>query len=163
MPYFHSRMVFRGRKLLPELSRSASGFRCGEIAMPTQDAESAKFGGKRPPCWPATTVAGIKLQDLSLPPSARCWKPDGSRAHRVFGRHRMAVPLWTALCSTRRSSLTVSPVIWRCMEISGQAFFQFRFGERYHHKFRKESQISVDQRRKFHGGSCCGFSCLWSN
>ena len=61
--------------------------------MSTQDAESAKFGGKRPPCWPATPVAGIKLQDLSLPPSARCWKPDGSRAHQVFGRHRMAVPL----------------------------------------------------------------------
>ena len=35
------------------------------------------------------------------------------------------------------------------MENSGQAFFQFRFGERYHHRFRKESQISVDQRRKF--------------
>ena len=52
--------------------------------MSTQDAESAKFGGKRPPCWPVTPVAGIKLQDLSLPPSARCWKPDGSRAHKGF-------------------------------------------------------------------------------
>ena len=52
--------------------------------MSTQDAESAKFGGKRPPCWPVTPVAGIKLQDLSLPPSARRWKPHGSRAHRFF-------------------------------------------------------------------------------
>ena len=102
------------RKVLPELSRSSGGFRCGGIAMSTQDAESAKFGGKRAPCWPVTPVAGIKLQDLSLPPSARCWKPDGSRADRVFGRHRMAVPLWTAPCSTRRRSSTVSPVIWRC-------------------------------------------------
>ena len=65
--------------------------------MSTQDAASADFGGTRPPCWPVTPVAGIRPQDLSLPPSARCWKPDGSRAHRVFGRHRMAVPLDGAL------------------------------------------------------------------
>ena len=64
--------------------------------MSTQDAESADFGGKRPPCWPEIPVAGIRLRDLSLPPFARCWKPDGSRAHRVFGSHRMAAPLWTA-------------------------------------------------------------------
>ena len=53
--------------------------------MSTQDAESADFGGKRPPCWPEIPVAGIRPRDLSLPPSARCWKPDGSRAHWVFG------------------------------------------------------------------------------
>ena len=52
--------------------------------MSTQDAESADFGGKRPPCWPEIPVAGIRLRDLSLPPFARCWKPDESRAHRVF-------------------------------------------------------------------------------
>ena len=69
---------------------------------------------KKAPCWPVTPVAGIKLQDLSPPPSALFWKPDGNRAHRVFGRHWMAVPLWMALCSTRRRLLTVFPVKWRC-------------------------------------------------
>ena len=37
-----------------------------------------------------------------------------SRAHQVFGSHRMAAPLWTAPCLTRRRSSTVSPVTWRC-------------------------------------------------
>ena len=60
--------------------------------MLTRDAESADFGGKRHPCWPEIPVAGIRLRDLSLPPFARCWKPDGSRAHQVFGSHRMAAP-----------------------------------------------------------------------
>ena len=102
------------RKLLPGLSRSesgSSGFQCGENVMSTQDAESADFGGKRPPCRPEIPVAGIGLRDPSLPPFARCWKQDGSRAHRVFGSHRMAAPLWTAPCLTRRRSSTVSPVI----------------------------------------------------
>ena len=51
IPYHHSRMVFRSKrvkKMLPGLSKSASGFQCGEIVMSTQDAESADFGGKRP-------------------------------------------------------------------------------------------------------------------
>ena len=61
--------------------------------MLTRDAESADFGGKRPPCWLEIPVAGIMLRDLSPPPFARCWKPDGSRAHQVFGSHRMAAPL----------------------------------------------------------------------
>ena len=38
--------------------------------MLTRDAESADFGGKRPPCWPEIPVAGIRLRDLSLPPFA---------------------------------------------------------------------------------------------
>ena len=52
--------------------------------MLTRDAESADLGGKRPPCWLEIPVAAIRLRDLSPPPFARCWKPDGSRAHQVF-------------------------------------------------------------------------------
>ena len=73
-----------------------------------------RFWRKKAPCWPEIPVAGIRLRDLSLPPSARCWKPVGSRAHRVLGSHGMAAPLWTAPCLTRRRPSTVSPVIWRC-------------------------------------------------
>ena len=98
------------------LSRLASGSQCGEIVMLTRDAESADFGGKRPPCWLEIPVVGIRLRDLSPPPFARCWKPDGSRAHQVFGSHRMAAPLWKAPCLTRRRSSTVSPVTWRCKD-----------------------------------------------
>ena len=46
--------------------------------MSTQDEE------KGSPCWPEIPVAGIRPRDLSLPPFARCWKPDGSRAHQGF-------------------------------------------------------------------------------
>ena len=79
-----------------------------------RDAESADFGGKKAPCWPEIPVAGIRLRDPSLPPFAPCWKPNGSRAHQVFGSHWMAAPLWTAPCLTRHRSSTVSPVTWRC-------------------------------------------------
>ena len=37
-----------------------------------------------------------------------------------------------------------------------QAFFQFRFRERYHHRFRQESQISVYQRRRALDFLVCG-------
>ena len=43
-----------------------------------------RFWRKRPHAGQKSPVAGIRLRDLSLPPFARCWKPDGSRAHRVF-------------------------------------------------------------------------------
>ena len=101
-------------KLLPGLSRSASGFQCGEILRRHKTQDPQILEGKRHPCWSEIPVAGIKPRDLSLPPFARCWKPDGSRAHQVFGSHRMAAPLWTAPCLTRRRSSTVSPVTWRC-------------------------------------------------
>ena len=72
-----------------------------------------RFWRKKATMLARNPVAGIRLRDLSLPPSARCWKPDGSRAHQVFGSHPMAAPLWTAPCLTRRRSSTVSPVTWR--------------------------------------------------
>ena len=63
-------------KLLPGLSRSASGFQCGEIAMSTQDAESAKFGGKRPPM---------------LASNPRRW----NQANRTYlGHHLLGVGSW---------------------------------------------------------------------
>ena len=33
----------------------------------------------------------------------------------------------------------------------------------YHHRFCQVGQVSTDQRRKFHGCTCAGLSCLWSH
>ena len=98
---------FFGVKRVPQTAARVSRSASGSL---TRDAESADFGGKSSLCWPEIPVAGIRPRDLSLPPVARCRKPDGSRAHQVFGSHRMEAPLWTAPCSTRRRSSTVSPV-----------------------------------------------------
>ena len=49
------------------------------------------------------------------------------------------------------------------MEKSGWAFAQCGNGERYHHRFCQEGQVSADQRRTFHGCTCAGLSCLWSH
>ena len=61
-----------------------------------------------------------QLQGQSLPPFAR-WRLAGSRAHQVSGKRQTPVPLWAALCSTRRKSSTVSPVTWKCKQTCKRA------------------------------------------
>ena len=47
---------------------------------------------------------------------------------------------------------------------SGGAPAEYGHGERYHNRLCcQEGRVSTDQRRKFHGCACAGFSCLWSH
>ena len=126
--------------------------------MSLQDAESANFGGKRLPCWPEIPVAGIRLRDLSLPPFARCveagWKPSSP------------APLWTVPLFNKAQIIDSfsSDMEMQTWKAAARHSSIFRFGERYHHRFRQESQISVDQRRqisRLHGR--WDLLVLWSN
>ena len=105
------------RKLPPELIKSTSGSRCGEVSMSTPGAEFARSGGKRLPFWQETPDAGTKLLVQFPPPRARCWRRARSRAHQVSGKRQTPVLLWTALCSTRRRSSTVCPGKWKCKHV----------------------------------------------
>ena len=44
----------------------------------------------------------------------------------------------------------------------GWALAQLGHGEGHHHRFCQESQVSTDQRGKFHGCTCAGLSRLWN-
>ena len=79
-----------------------------------------------------------------------------TRAHQVSGKRQTLVLLWTALCSTRRRSSTVSPGIWKCKH--GKE----RLGIRSVRVWSQEGQVSADQRGNIHGCTCVGLSCLWS-
>ena len=58
-----------------------------------------------------------RLRDLSLPPSARCWKLDGSPSSPGFWQSPEGSATLDGASLTRRRSSTVSPVIWRCKHV----------------------------------------------
>ena len=104
---------------------------------------------KRPSCWPVIPVA---VEAGWKPSSPGFWQsPDGNATldGALFNKAQiidsfssdMEMQTWKA--AARHSSS------------SGV--------ERYHHRFRQESQSSVDQRWLSHGCAGVGFSCLWSN
>ena len=81
-PLSHGFLVKCGcRKLASELSRSASGSRCGEASVSTQ-GEFAR---------PGVILANDPAP--SLPHSARFWRRAGSQARQAFGRRQTPVPL----------------------------------------------------------------------
>ena len=98
----------------PELSKSASGSRCGAGPTRTQDAEFANSGQKLPLFWRMILVAGMKQRVQSLPPSARFWKRTGCQARQVSGSRQTPALPSMVLCSTRHKLSTVSPDTWRC-------------------------------------------------
>ena len=162
----HSRMVFRSkecRKLLPESNKSPSGSRCARVSMSTHDAEFVKSRGKK--------ALNFGQRPPTLEPSYR-----SNLCHHLLGvggwleaEHTRFLANARRQCHSGRRfvrcrSSTVSPVIWKCnMEKCGWAFAQCGYGERYHHRFCQEGQVSADQGGKFHGCTCAGFSCLRSH
>ena len=127
-------------------------------------AEFVRSGGSRLPFWQMTPNAGTKLPVQSLPLFARCWRLVGSQAHQVSGKRQTAMPLLTALCSTKCRSSTVSPVIWKCK------YGKERLGTRSVQVWRRSLPmlpirpgLSLSESEKFHGWACIGLSCLWSH
>ena len=121
----------------------------------TQGAGFLRSGEKRLPFWQKTPDTGTKTLVQSLPPFVRCWRrarsrePDASATldGTVSADHR---PFLQGYGNAN-------------MEKGAWAFAQFGHGERYHHRFCQESQVSLDQRGKFHGCTCAGLSCLRSH
>ena len=81
----------------PELSKPASGSRCGVASTLTHDAEFVRSGEKSSQFWRMFPVAGAKRLVQSLPPSVRFWNRAGSHVRQVSGSRQTPVRPSTAL------------------------------------------------------------------
>ena len=148
-------------KLPPESNKSASGSQCGDVSMSIQGAEFVRSEGKRLPLWQQTTDAGTKRQVQPLPPFARCRRRAGSRAHQFSGKRQTA-------SATRDGALfnkaQIIDSVSKDMEMqtwkraAGHSL-SMSMEKGITTDFAKKAR-STDQRGKFHGCTCAGFSCV---
>ena len=133
--------------------------------MSTQGAEFVRSGGKRLPLWQKTRDAGTKRQVQSQaticsvlegswkPSTPGFWQAPDASASLGWRFVRQGADHRQLLQGYGNAN----------MEKSGWALAQFGHGERHHHRFCQESQVSTDQSGKFHGCTCAGLSCLWNH
>ena len=109
-----------------------------------------KVWEERLPLWQKTPDAGTQRQVQFLPLSARFWKRTGNRAHQGSGKRQTPAPLWMGALFNKVQNIVSFPKdmemqTWRR---AAWALAQFRHGERHHHRFGQEAQVSTDQRGK---------------
>ena len=133
--------------------------------MSTQGAEFVRSGGKRIPFWQMTPDAGNQTTGPISATICSVLEPGWKPSTPGFSQAPDA-------CATIDGALSNKAQIVdsfsRDMEMpnmdkSGWALAQCRFGERCHHRFCQEGQVSADRGEKFHGCACIGLSCLWSH